>query len=259
MILQKIVRDNAPLLKKRKKELPISALEEMISKQKKALDFASSLKGEEVSIIAEIKKASPSEGVLRCGFDHIAIARDYCAAGVNAMSVLTEQLHFEGNIEFIRGIKKALPDSNVPILRKDFIIDPYQVYEARAYGTDCMLLITALLSLEEIEGLLALSHSLGMKCLLEVHTMKELELALKSRAEIIGINNRDLESFKVDLSVTETLCKYIPKGKIIVSESGIKTASDVKRVKECGVNAVLVGGALMKASDIKTKLRELKA
>lgn len=256
-IINEIIKNNAPLLEKRKKEMPLSVLEEMIAGNPKPLDFAERLEGESVKLIAEVKKASPSKGVICEGFNPVEIAGVYAKAGASAISVLTEELYFKGNIEYIRDIKKALPNLDVPILRKDFIFDPYQIYEARAYGADCLLIIAAMLSPEEIKELLELSHSLGMKCLFEVHNEKELEIALGSDAAIIGINNRNLENFEVSLSVTEALCRHIPKGKIIVSESGIKNASDVKRVKECGANAVLVGEALMKAVDMIGKIKEL--
>jgi indole-3-glycerol phosphate synthase len=168
--------------------------------------------------------------------------------------VLTEANYFQGSIEHLAAVREVV---KLPLLRKDFIFTPYQIYESRAYGADALLLIAAILSQREIEQLLSLSHSLGLRCLVEVHNEVELEKALQSSAKVIGINNRDLKTFKVDLNTTHRLRPLIPQAQVVVSESGIKSRSDVEKLKKWGVNAILVGEALVTASDVLTKIREL--
>ncbi|MBA7564171.1 Indole-3-glycerol phosphate synthase [subsurface metagenome] len=168
--------------------------------------------------------------------------------------MLTEVNYFKGSIGYLAAIREAV---ELPLLRKDFIFDPYQVYESRAYGADALLLIVAILNQEQLQGLLSLSHSLGLKCLVEVHNKTEAERALLSRAEIIGINNRDLNTFIVDLTTTERLRPLIPRDRIVVSESGIKDRSDMKKMREWGVDAVLIGESLLSAPDITAKMKEL--
>jgi indole-3-glycerol phosphate synthase len=168
--------------------------------------------------------------------------------------VLTEANYFEGSLDHLAAIRQEI---NLPLLRKDFIFDPYQVYESRAYGADALLLIVAALSQEQLEELLSISHSLGLGCLVEVHNEGEVERALHSQARIIGINNRDLTTFTTDINTTRRLLPLIPRGRIVVSESGIRNRSDVKKLKGWGVNAVLVGEALVTAGDVVTKVREL--
>jgi len=257
MILDKIVNDNRALIEKSKLLFPFDAVEKMALAQPRAIDLEDALSGNEISLIAEIKKASPSKGVIRNDFDPVEIAGIYSSSGAAAISILTEPLYFKGNIKYIDQVKKTVPGLSIPVLRKDFIHDPYQVYESRAYGADCILLIVAILSTRKLTELLTLSHELGMKCLVEVHNKSELDIALNSEARIIGINNRDLNTFEVDISTTERLCSFIPPDRIVVSESGIKTRSDIERLKNCNVNAVLVGEALMSSRDIKAKIKEL--
>ncbi|MGE0902715.1 MULTISPECIES: indole-3-glycerol phosphate synthase TrpC [Dehalococcoides] len=258
MILERIVSGNLPDLRRRKEELPLLKLQALVADMPcPPLDMAASLKGNGIKLIAEVKKASPSKGIIRPDFDPVDIARIYARNGAAAISVLTEEHHFQGSLDNLKLIRESGAASSLPLLRKDFIHDPYQVYEARLYGADAVLLIAAMLTPQKLEKLLSLSHTLGMKCLVEVHTRPELDIALKSNARIIGLNNRDLHTFKVDLSVTETLRPLIPPERIVVSESGIQTRADISRLAELGVDAVLIGEALTASADIAAKMREL--
>ncbi len=257
-ILDRIVADNRAALEERKRRLPLAGLKAMAEEQPPALDFAAALRGDGVSIIAEVKRASPSKGVIRQDFNPAEIARAYAEGGAAAISVLTEPRYFQGSLDYLRDIKSALSGRQIPLLRKDFITDPYQVFEARAYGADALLLIAAILRPEQLDALLRLSHELGMRCLVEVHDEAELSIALGCGAGIIGINNRDLKTFRADISTTERLRPLVPPGKITVSESGIKDRADIERLGKAGVDAVLVGEALMSAPDIAAKLKELR-
>jgi indole-3-glycerol phosphate synthase len=257
MILDEIVKNSLEELETRKRSLPITELKRMLLEQPLPLDFASALCGDQVQLIAEVKKASPSKGIIRPDFDPVAIAQIYARNGASAISVLTEARYFQGSLNYLKDIKKVLGNKRPPLLRKDFITDPYQVYESRAYGADSLLFIVAILSLQKLEELLELSHELGMNCLVEVHDETDMEIALKSGARIIGINNRDLKTFAVDLTTTERLRPLIPKDKIVVSESGIKDRRDMEKMRQWNVNAVLVGESLMSAPDIAVKMKEL--
>jgi indole-3-glycerol phosphate synthase len=187
----------------------------------------------------------------------VGIARTYASNGASAISVLTEATHFQGNLSHLREIRDALGNKRPPLLRKDFLYDPYQIYESRAYGADSLLLIVAILTPGKLAGLSRLSHELGMGCLVEVHNEAELEIALGSGAGIIGINNRDLKTFAVDITITERLRCLIPSDRIVVSESGIKSRNDIEKLEKWGVDAVLIGEALMSAPDIGAKMKEL--
>jgi len=256
MILDRIVSDNLRELDDKKRRLPIEELQRLASEQSPAINLASALRGKGIRLIAEVKKASPSRGVIRTDFDPVEIAKIYAANGAAAISVLTEANHFQGSLDHLKSIRKAL-SNKVPLLRKDFIVDPYQVYESRAYGADSLLLIVAILEPEMVQELLQLGHELNMSCLIEVHNEAEVEIALKSGAKIIGINNRDLNTFGVDITTTTRLRPLIPPDRIVVSESGIKEPADIDKLRQLGVNAVLIGEALMSASNIAAKIREL--
>jgi indole-3-glycerol phosphate synthase len=256
MILQKIVDDNREELEARKSRLPLAELRSMAQEQSPPLDFASAICGEHIRLIAEMKKASPSRGVIRHGFDPVAIAQTYADNGAAAISVLTEKMHFQGSLDHLRDVRESL-DNRIPLLRKDFIHDPYQIYESRAYGADSLLLIVAMLSSQQIEELLGLSHELGMSCLVEVHNEDELGIALQSGARIIGINNRDLNTFNVDISITERLRPLVLPDRIVVSESGIKDRSHIEKMSLLGVNAILVGESLMSTHNIAARMKEL--
>lgn len=196
-----------------------------------------------LALIAEIKKASPSAGVIVESFDPLLVARNYAAAGADAISVLTDEQFFQGHLDYLKLIRDSVPQ---PLLRKDFILDQVQIMEAAAAGADAILLIVAALEQEQLVALLETATLYQMDALVEVHTLAELDRALETDARIIGINNRNLATFEVDLAVTETLSEEVPEEMVLVSESGIRTAEDLARIKACGVDAVLIGEALMR-------------
>ncbi|MDI6689715.1 MAG: indole-3-glycerol phosphate synthase TrpC [Actinomycetota bacterium] len=253
MILNEIIRDKRCEIEQRKKNIGLETLRERISSLPPTRDFKAALKKPGLSFIAEVKRASPSAGVIREDFNPAGIARVCEGNGAAAISVLTDR-HFQGSLQHLKDIRA---ETSIPILRKDFIIDEFQVYESRASGADAILLIANILSIEEISKLLSLARKLDLDVIVEVHNRQELKKVLKTNVEIIGINNRNLSDFKVDISVTPKLIGFIPKNKIVVSESGIHTAQDVEFLKEVGVNAILVGEALMRSDDIAVKIREL--
>jgi len=257
MILDEIVADNRLELETKKRDLPLEELKRVVLAQPPPLDFASALRGDGIQLIAEVKKASPSRGVICHSFNPVEIAQTYASNGASAISVLTETRYFQGSLNHLRDISNALGNKRLPLLRKDFIHDPYQVYESRAYSADSLLLVVAMLTPEKLAALLGLSHELKMDCLVEVHNEAELEIAVGSGARIIGINNRDLSDFTVDLTITERLRTLIPPDRIVVSESGISDHSDIEKLKRWGVDAVLVGESLMSAPDIAAKMKEL--
>lgn len=209
------------------------------------------------ALIAEVKFASPSKGVLVANPDPLRLARAYQANGAAAISVLTDERYFHGKLEYLSRISQMTP--RLPVLRKDFICDPYQVYEARAAGADAVLLIAAGLSAKELGDLYQLSLSLGMTPLIEVHTLPELLDALECQPRLLGINNRDLHSLQVSLETTLQLRRFVPVEVCLVAESGISTHADVRRLAEAGVDAILVGEALVTAADLKAKMQELTA
>jgi indole-3-glycerol phosphate synthase len=207
-----------------------------------------------INLIAEIKRASPSKGILRGDFNPVKIAITYQANGASAISVLTDERFFEGRIEYVSRVKENV---SLPVLRKDFFIDEYQIYESVAAGADAILLIAEILSVGEMTRFYGIASSLGLDTMVEIHNEEDLEKALSTGASIIGINNRDLHSFRVDLATTQKLTRLIPQNKVIVSESGIKNYEDVMFLKSLGVNAVLIGEAFMEADDIGAKMREI--
>ena len=257
MILDDIVADKRKELVQARLETPLRELEVRISQRNPPLDFAGALRGDGVSIIAEVKKASPSKGLLCPDFDPVALARAYAEGGAAAISVLTEVNYFQGSLDYLLQIRDALGPVSVPLLRKDFIFEPYQVYEARAYGADAILLIAVILEDSQMESLIALARELGMQVLVEVHNDTELTRVLRGSAGIIGINNRDLRTFEVDIHTTEQLCPLIPPDCIVVSESGVSRRDDIEKLREWGINAALVGEALVTAGDVVARLREL--
>ncbi len=257
--LDEIVDYKRKELEDTKAGVPIAELERAVASAAPARDFAKALSGPSVSLIAEIKKASPSAGLLRPDLNPIQLAHQYASSGASAISVLTESHFFLGDLSYLKGIKDESGNwtSPVPLLRKDFIVDPYQVCEARAYGADALLLIIAILTPEQIKSLMRLTHELGMEALVEVHTADETKVALDSGARVIGINNRDLHTFTTDLETTAKLKPLIPSDRIVVSESGIKGRDDVRKLKEWGIDAMLIGEALVTSTDIEAKIREL--
>jgi indole-3-glycerol phosphate synthase len=262
-ILDKIVGGKREALKLAKSRTTLAVLKERITQQKpldsardKPLDFAEALRGKGVKLIAEVKKASPSKGVLCTDFNPVELAQTYERNGAAAISVLTEEKYFLGKLDYLTEIREKV---NVPLLRKDFIFDEYQIYESAAYGADAILLITAMLDKDTLEEFLKISKDLKLSCLVEVHNEEELFKAMLAGAEIIGINNRDLNTFKTDTNTTRRLKMLIPQENIVVSESGISSRDDMKKMKECKVNAVLVGEALVTAQDVPAKMKELLA
>ncbi len=207
-----------------------------------------------ISLIAEIKKASPSRGVIREDFNVETIADIYKQAGVQAISVLTEEDYFLGSVTYLQQVKEI---TGLPVLRKDFIVEPYQIYESRAFGCDALLLITELLSQETLSEFLNLAQILGLECLVEAHTEKGLKKAIKAKASLIGLNNRDLKTQEVDLKTTEKLYPLVPKEIPVVVESGLKSYNDILFLKVLGVKAVLIGEAFMGAEDIDSKVKDI--
>jgi len=257
MILDDIITIKRAELSAVREALPLRQLEALVKSAPETRGFARALAcdtGTKNRIIAEIKKASPSKGVIRHIFDPVVTAREYEHAGATAISVLTEERFFQGSLSYLRQVKT---ECGLPVLRKDFIIDPYQVYEARAFGADALLLIVAALDAGLLRELLALSDSLQLDALVEVHTRDELTIAIDTGARIIGINNRDLRTFTTDIATTIALCPAIPDDRIVVSESGINTADDIRRLKDAGVDAFLIGEALMREPSPGVKLKEL--
>jgi indole-3-glycerol phosphate synthase len=254
-ILDKIVQEKRAEVMRLKREAPLADLKERIRRRTKYNDFAAALAGTgTVKLIAEVKKASPSKGVLVEDFKPVELARVYEENGAAAISVLTEDNYFRGNITYLQAIKNEV---DIPLLRKDFIFDEYQVYEAAAFGADAILLIAAILEQERMTALSELAGNFNLKCLVEVHNEEEMMQVLLAGAEIIGINNRDLATFKTDLNTTRRLRMMAPEDTIVISESGIGTKADMKKMKEMKVNAVLIGEALVTAKDIPTKIKEL--
>lgn len=255
-ILQNIVDVKERELPLRKRNTPLSLLEKLIHSREKPLNMSGALLGNEVRIIAEIKKSSPSKGLLSRNFDPIKLCDEYSSNGAAAISVLTD-IHFEGELDHLLAVKQHAAPMGLPILRKDFIFDPYQIHESRAYGADSVLLIVALLSDNLLKDLLIECKSLWMQAIVEVHNERELDIALTASAEIIGINNRNLRTFRTDFSVTQELAPKIPRGKIVVSESGISNRNDILELRKMGVHSALIGEALVTCDNPGVKLREL--
>jgi len=216
--------------------------------------------GRRIQLIAEIKKATPSKGRLVATLEHRALARTYTIGGACAISILTESKYFQGSIDFLSDCRVSIdgyyPGGRPAMLRKDFIFDAYQVWESRAYGADALLLIVSILTDDELRELTQLAHELQMECLVEVASEDEVQRALRVDADVIGINNRDLRTFEVDLAVTERLRPLIPNDKVVAALSGVHTRADAERMAKAGAHAVLVGEALMTASDVREKMRE---
>ena len=233
-------RDEIERLRPRRDELHRGAV---LRNDVRSFAFALQQGQGKVALIAEVKKASPSAGVIVESFDPVAIAKNYAGAGVDAISVLTDEKFFQGRLDYLQMIRDQVPQ---PLLRKDFVLDPLQIMEAAVAGADAILLIVAALEREQLVSLLETAALYQLDALVEVHTLAELDRALETEARLIGINNRNLATFEVDLSVTEKLSEQVPEEIVLVSESGIRTAEDLARIKACGVDAVLIGEALMR-------------
>ena len=254
MILDEIVAAKKNELEKQKQKVSLSALSSKIPDLPFTRNFKKALIGQGIALIAEIKKASPSVGIIQKKFDPLEIAKIYEKNKVNAISVLTEEKYFLGKMDLLSRIKKI---TKIPILQKDFILEEYQICEARVYGADAILLIAAVLSEKKIKNFLFLAHQLGMNAILEIHNQEELKKALSTEAKLIGINNRDLRTFKVDLKTTIRLRKKIPSDRIVISESGIKNPEDIQLLKRYGIDAILVGETLLRSRDVGKKIKEL--
>ena len=257
-LLRRIIRHKAREVAERAERTPLRVLGERAEAQSRPRGFAAALQSRiadgGAAVIAEVKKASPSKGVLREDFDPEAIGRDYAAGGAAALSVLTDEAFFQGDDQHLVEARSA---SGLPVLRKDFVIDAYQVYEARALGADCILLIVAALGDAQLNEMAGLAAHLGMDVLVEVHDAAELERASHLEQPLLGINNRDLRTFETTLDTTLNLLDRIPAGRTVITESGIHTRDDVARMRAAGVHGFLVGEAFMRAERPGARLREL--
>ena len=253
-ILATIAEHVRGVVAQRRREAPIEALRDRPLFNLPRRGFARSLTGPARRIIAEIKKASPSKGLIRADFEPVLIAKDYTAGGASAISVLTEERFFEGCLTYLEEIHDAV---SVPLLRKDFMLDPYQIVEAKSYGADAVLFIAALLEPALLREFCEQAAALSLDALVEVHTEKELASAVAAGAQLIGVNNRDLKTFAVDLATTERLAPLVPADMPIVCESGIDSLDQIRRVEKLGVHVFLIGESLMRAPAPGQKLREL--
>ncbi len=253
-ILEAIVRDKLHEVTGAKEKWPEPAIRMALERAPEVRSLTKALLRRKPAIIAEIKRASPSAGLLRKDFDPTWIAEQYESAGAAAISVVTEEKHFQGNIETIAGLRWR---TRLPLLRKDFIVDSYQLYESRHAGADAVLLIVAILAPDLLRSLLSCTRGLGMEALVEVHTESELDKALEAGAEIIGVNNRDLRSMTVSLDISRNLARRIPENVVAVTESGISGTEDIARLLEAGYRGFLIGESLMRSTSPANKLAEL--
>lgn len=256
-ILKKIVAYKKDELASIKASLPLAELKSRLAGLPPTRGFVNSLRNAArggTAIIAEVKKGSPSKGVIRPDFDPVSIAAAYAENGAACLSVLTDERFFMGHLRYLSLIREHV---RIPLLRKDFVFDPYQIYEARTAGADAILLIAAILDPVQLREFAALACELSMDMLLEVHDEVELEMALETDVGLIGVNNRDLRSFVTDLGTTERLARLLPSDRFLVAESGIESRADILRLRQAGAKAFLVGEALMREADVGAKLREL--
>jgi indole-3-glycerol phosphate synthase len=253
-VLARIIAGKMTKLADSKRRMPEAALQEQLKYAGEIRPFKEALSGKEVAIIAEVKRASPSRGSLGLRTPVETLAGHYQRGGASAISVLTEEDYFMGSVTDLQSVRAAV---QLPILRKDFIVDHYQLYESRVIGADAVLLIAGLLDEETLRRYLGICRELGLATLVETHSQEDLASAIRAGAEIIGVNNRDLNTFKTDISHTISLAGLVPDGVLLVSESGIFTADDVKRLSEAGADAVLVGESLVRSADPAQKIREL--
>jgi indole-3-glycerol phosphate synthase len=254
MILDDIVAARRRDLAAAKKAVSLAELEKSALYAEVRRPFAASLTAGARAIIAEVKKASPSRGVIRADFDPVALARSYAGSGAAAVSVLTEERHFQGSLRYLAEIRRVV---GLPLLRKDFLVDAYQIVEARAWGADAVLLIVAILGDSELRDLLTAARDVGVEALVEAHTAEEVDRALAAGARIVGVNNRDLRTFVTSLETAEALRPRIADGVIAVAESGIDTLADIERLEAGGFHVFLIGEALMRAPDPGAKLASL--
>ena len=257
-ILNKILETKRGEVAAAQANTALAAMQALAESAPKTRDFVGAIRAKiavgKAAVIAEIKKASPSKGVIRTDFKPAEIAKSYEQGGAACLSVLTDEQYFQGSVEYL---KQARTACKLPVLRKDFMIDAYQVYEARAMGADCILLIAAAIDLAKMRELESIAHKLGMAVLVEVHNGEELTLALQLETPLLGINNRNLRTFDVTLDTTLELLPHIPQGKIVVTESGIFTSEDVKLMRNNNVHTFLVGEAFMRQNDPGAELKKV--
>jgi len=255
-ILQKIAERTNERVAAQKKERPLAQIIELTqTAYSNNFPFEDALKTETLAFICEIKKASPSKGVIAEDFPYMQIAKEYEAAGAAAISVLTEPFYFKGHDAYLCEIANEV---SIPLLRKDFTVDSYMIYEAKLLGASAVLLICTLLDFETLAEYIAIAHSIGLSTLVEAHSEEEVDMALKAGARIIGVNNRNLKTFEVDMTLSERLRKLVPPDIIFVSESGIKTPDDVAKLRDIGVNAVLIGETIMRSNDKYNEILRLR-
>lgn len=254
MILDEIAAHKREEIDACKKAVSLEALERRSATAEPPRDFTGALSRQGMGLIAEVKRASPSKGDIVPDVDAVALAALYEEAGARACSILTDQRYFKGSLDDLTAVHHGVA---LPCLRKEFVLDTYQVYEARAAGADAVLLIVRMLAGSQLMELLSLAQALGMSALVEIHSEEELDRAIEAGAHIVGINNRDLDALTVDLDTTLQLRRRVPNGCLVVSESGIETRDDVKRLEDCGVDAILVGTALLTSGDVRAKIQEL--
>lgn len=257
MILDHIVEKRKQQLLKEQSAIGLEEMKALAMQDSRTcISLYDALKQDTLSVISEVKKASPSKGLICEDFEPVSIALQYEKAGTNAISVLTEEHYFQGSSQYLTAIRQQI--SSVPILRKDFMIEPYQIYEAKCIGADAILLIAAILDTETMAQFRSIAHGLGLECLAEVHNQEELNRVLEVGFQIVGINNRNLKTFDVSLETTAQLASYIPKECVIVSESGIATNQDMKTVRSHGADAVLIGETLMRSNHIAETMAALR-
>ena len=255
LILEKIIENKKREIEILKREVPLEKLKEKLKDLKPTRDFKGAIsKQGKINLIAEIKRKSPSQGEICKDFNPLKIAKVYEKEGASAISILTDKEFFGGDISLLSQVKEI---TTIPILRKEFIIDEYQIYQSRVWGADAILIIAKILREEEFNYFLTLAHNLNMHCLIEVHTEEELAKVLRTGGEIIGINNRNLSTLNIDLSLSLHLIKKIPQDRIVVSESGIETREEINLLEKNGFKAVLVGESLLRSKDIGLKIKEL--
>ena len=255
MILDTIIAHKQKELEVEQAQVPLMDLKAAVKNLPPTRGFRNAISGRDtVKLIAEVKKKSPSKGIIREDFHPVSIAETYVKNGAAAISVLTDKHFFAGELDYLRAIRNAV---DVPLLRKDFTMDPYHIYQARVAGADAILLIVAALRVSQLQAFMEVAASLSLACLVEVHTREELAIALDVDAQIIGINNRDLRTFHTDIATTFQLREAIPANRVVVSESGIYSREDVMQLQEAGVHAMLVGESLMRSPDIGEQVRRL--
>ena len=257
-ILERIAADKRIQIEEEKNKIPLEQMKEMAYSTKSVLPqfaFENALRKEGISYICEVKKASPSKGIIAQEFPYVEIAKEYEKSGADCLSVLTEEKYFLGCDQYLQEIRSVV---QLPVLRKDFTIDTYQIYQAKVIGADAILLICALLDVDFMKECIDICNALGLTALVEAHSKEEVQMAIDAGARVIGVNNRNLKDFTVDVGNSARLREYAPEGTLFVAESGIKSRQDVEVFEENKVNAVLVGETLMRATDKRRKLMELK-